>query len=524
MENLGIGLELVIVLATAITGGILAKLLRLPVIMGYLAAGVAIGPYGFGLVSDRDTIFVIANIGVILLLFTVGLEFSLKELRNIGKVAVLGGLCQMLVTTLVITAAVQILKFPLVEAVLFGIIISESSTAVILRLTTERGDTETRHGRIMVSLSLVQDLSVVPLVAVLPVLGTGEIGTGLIIPVLTVLGKALLFLVVLLAIGWYALPWLLGRVTRLNSREIFLLAVIAMCFATAFGSDYFGLSAPFGAFVAGLLISQSAFARQALADIIPLRDAFSTLFFVSLGMFFSISFVLNNWMDLLIAVPLILAVKIVLAGLVVWFFGSSIKTSLLVGMGLIPVGEISFILAQVGFEAGVFSEYQHSLIVAMACITILVSPLVLSFGSWFYTRLSQTKLLYKVMARRIDPDFATEKLELSRHAVICGFGRTGKRLAQVLERQKFPYLVIDLDPVIINQLRAKGVPCIYGDASNPVILSHASLARSRILVCAIPDYVAVELVIKNALAINPKMDIIARVHRDEDAEDRKSVV
>lgn len=518
MEGLNIGLDLLIVLVVAIAGGMLARLARLPILLGYLAAGAAVGPNGFGLISEQGTIEAVANIGVILLLFTVGLEFSLKEIKSIGKVAVLGGLAQMLITTLVIVGITYFFKFPLMTAVFFGIIISESSTAVIMRLAMERGDTESRYARVSVSLSIVQDLSCIPIIAVMPAIGAADSGTAMIFPVLISLGKALGFLAVSLALGWWVLPKIMDRIARIRSREIFLLFVVTLCLGTAIGANELEVSAAFGAFVAGLLISQSTYARQAMADIVPLRDTFSALFFASLGMFFSISFVTSNWVSVLSMVPLILIAKIILAGLVVWWFGSSFKTSFISGLALLPVGEFSFVMAQVGWEEGIFTDYYRSLIVAIAVITMLVSPVIITLGMKFYKWLSQREKLLTAVSHHVDPSTPMPQMDLSRHAVICGFGSVGQQIASVLDQHKFSYMVIELDPATIKNLRERGIPALYGDASNPEILSHASLDKARILICAAPDYMATEMIVRNARKINPKLDIIARVHRDEDSE------
>jgi CPA2 family monovalent cation:H+ antiporter-2 len=518
LEGLNIGLDLLIVLVVAIAGGMLARLIHLPILLGYLAAGAAVGPNGFGLISEQGTIEAVANIGVILLLFTVGLEFSLKEIKNIGKVAVLGGLLQMLVTTLVIIGITRLFHFPIITAVFFGIIIAESSTAVILRLIIERGDLESRYARISSSLSIVQDLSCIPVIAVMPAIGGSESGMAMILPVLIALGKALGFLAVALALGWWVLPRIMDRIARMRSRELFLLFIVTLCLGTALGANLLGVSAAFGAFVAGMLISQSAYARQAMADIVPLRDTFSALFFASLGMFFSISFVVANWSDILTLVPILFILKIAIAGAIVWFFGSSFKTSFLAGLALLPVGEFSFIMAQVGWEENIFNEYYRSLIVALAVITMLISPVILSLGARFYTWLSQRSKLLAIVSHRTDPSFPPEQMEISRHAIICGYGSVGKQIAAVLDKYKFTYLVIELDPTTISNLRERGIPSIYGDASNPEILKHANLDKARVLICTIPEYVSTEMIVRNAKKINPRLDIVARVHRDQDAE------
>ena len=521
MEELGLGLDLIIVLAAAIAGGILARRLRLPIILGYLVGGIAIGPYGFGLVHELGTIQALATIGVILLLFTLGLEFSLSELKRVGKVAILGGIAQILLTATVGLALGRLLGWAVVEAVFFGFLIALSSTMIVLKTLMERGELDSGHGRVMIGILLVQDLSLVPLMIILPAMGGGGAELWLSLGIASL--KAALFIGVMLLLGMWGLPWLLGRVAGGRSRELFLLTVVTLCLVAAFGAYFFGLSAAVGAFIAGLLISQSAFARQALANIVPLRDTFVAIFFISLGMLADPRFVVENIAVIAILVAVIMVAKFIICSLIPWFFGYSPKTALFAGMGLIQIGEFSFILAGMGIESGIISQYLYSLTLTSAIITMLLTPFTLSFASFLYKRLSQRKRFGLLIARRLDPDWQSRQWQLSRHAVICGHGRIGSNLAKVLERRNFSYLVIDLDPQVISKLHARGIPCIYGDASNPAILAHAQLNKARVLICTFPDFIAIELTTRNALRINPRLDIVARVHRDADVEVLKGI-
>jgi CPA2 family monovalent cation:H+ antiporter-2 len=521
MEELGVGLDLIIVLAVAIAGGMLARRLRLPIILGYLIGGIAIGPYGFGLVHDLETIHTLATIGVILLLFTLGLEFSLSELKRVGKVAILGGIAQILLTAAVGLALGKLLGWVMLEAIFFGFLIALSSTMVVLKTLMERGELDSGYGRVMIGILLVQDLSLVPLMIILPAMGgvDGEFWLPLGIAIL----KAVAFIAVMLALGMWGLPWLLGRVARGRSRELFLLTVVTLCLAAALGAYFFGLSAAVGAFIAGLLISQSAFAHQALADIVPLRDTFGALFFVSLGMLADPDFVVENIAVIAVVVIVIIVAKFIICALIPWFFGYSFKTALFVGMGLIQIGEFSFVLAGMGTEADIISSYIYSLTLTSAIITMLLTPFALSFAPFLYRRLSQGERLGRLVARRLDLGWQSEQQQLSGHAVICGHGRIGSSLARILERRDFSYLVIDLDPQVISRLHARGISCVYGDASNSEILARAQLGKARVLICTFPDFMAVELTTRNALRINPKLDIVARVHRDADAELLKGI-
>jgi CPA2 family monovalent cation:H+ antiporter-2 len=514
--DISIGRDLLIVLVTAIVGGMLARWLRLPIILGYLAGGIAVGPYGLGFVHETATISSLAEIGVVLLLFAVGLELSLKEILSMGKVAVIGGIAQILLTAAAGFVLGWGVGLRLTGAIFFGFIIALSSTMVVLKLLVERGELDTTHGRIMLGILLVQDLSVVPLMVIMPSVGggTGELWASLGIAI----AKAVGFIAVMLVLGYWGMPWFLQRVAGQRSRELFLLTVIVVCLAAAFGTVRLELSAAFGAFTAGLLISQSGFARQAFADILPLRDTFGALFFVSLGMLANLPFIRENPVTVAIVVVTILAVKFVICSVITRLFGYGYKTVLMVGTGLIQIGEFSFILAMMGYNQGLFSERLYNLTIASAIITMLLTPFIMGLNSFLYRRLSQQAWFARQLASRVDPEGFVRGLELSHHAVICGYGDIGSRVAGVLEKQKFAYLVIELDPTIISRLRAQGIPCIYGDASNPEILSHAGLDKARVLICTIPDYAAEELTARNARKINPKLDIVARVLRDRDAE------
>jgi len=319
------------------------------------------------------------------------------------------------------------------------------------------------------------------------------------------------------------LPWLLKRVAGQRSRELFLLTVVTLCLTAAFGTYFFGLSAAFGAFVAGLLVGQSAFARQALADIIPLRDTFVALFFVSLGMLADLHFVAGNAAIIVIAVIAIVVMKFIICFLVPWFFGQSPKTALFVGMGLLQIGEFSFVLAEMEMAAGIISPYIYSLILTSAVITMLITPFALSFASLLYRRLSQVGVFSRLIVGRPGLEWQSERRQLSGHAVICGHGRIGSILTKVLDRRKLSYLVIDLDPQVVSGLYSRGVPSIYGDAGNPEILAHAQLERARVLICTFADFIATELTVRNALRINPRLDVVARVHRDTDADSLKGM-
>ena len=515
MENLGLGFELIIVLVAAVAGGILAHRLKLPVLLGYLVAGMLVSPHGLGLVQNLDAIEGLASIGVILLLFTLGLEFSLDELRRVGAVAIMGGIAQILLTAAAGFGLGKALGWATAEAIFFGFLISLSSTLIVLKLLMERGELDTTHGRIMTGILLVQDISLVPLMIILPTLGKGGADVG---PALLEAGRnALGFIVVMAGFGLFLLPKVLDRVARARSRELFLISVVSLSLAAAIAAQFFGVSAAVGAFIAGLLIGRSFFARQVLADIVPFRDAFGALFFVSLGTLADLSFITSNPGLVFGVVAFIFFAKFIICAAIPWFFGYNARTAIFTGFGLTQIGEFSFVLAGVGVAEGILRDSTYALTLGAAITTMVLTPFALSAANFFYRLLERLKLGQRLLSLRAEArNHAVQPL--SGHAVICGGGRSSEALTKVLGRRNLTYLIIDLDPQVIARLRRAGIPCIYGDASNPEILLHANLEKAKLLVCTFPSFLDVELTVENARAINPKLDIVARVERDRDAD------
>ncbi|MBT4512278.1 MAG: sodium:proton exchanger [Chloroflexi bacterium] len=521
MEDLDLLASMAIVLGVALFAGLLANRLKLPVILGYLVSGVVIGPHVLGLIGDVDDVETLATIGVVLLMFTLGLEFSLATLRKIGMIAVFGGIAQVLVTIALGLGIAWCLDFPVKESVLFGFFIALSSTIIVIKTLMDRGELGSPHGRIMIGILLIQDLSVVPMIAVLPQLG--DSGTALLQDLGWALGKAAVFLGVVLVLGFWGLRLFMKRVVGERSRELFLLTVVCICLGAGFASHYLGLSVALGAFLAGLLISESEYSQQALADIRPLRDVFAVLFFVALGMLADPGFVADNPGKVAGTVVAVVMGKFVIVALITWAFGYKTKTNLFVGGGLFQIGEFSFILAALALEENLISGDLYDLTLTTAFITILLTPLAMGLISNIYYRVTQTEKVPDVLADEIDPLATEEGKSLTNHVVICGHGRVAKHLGRVLENRGFTYIVIDIDPRIIDGARKKNVPCIFGDASNPEVLAQARLEKARVLVVAFPDPIAVKLVVKNALKVNPRLDVVAMVHGDENIDFLKDV-
>jgi CPA2 family monovalent cation:H+ antiporter-2 len=524
MEQLDPVIGIAILLAAALVGGMIAHRLRQPVILGYLLVGIAVGPYSLGLVADLALVEAAATIGVALLMFTLGLEISVSQLKQIGKVGLWGGIAQILLTfALGLLAGITLFHWPLSEAALFGLVISLSSTAVCLKLLMERGELNSVHGRIMIAILILQDISVVVMMIAVPLMGMGGEAQNLFLALAIATGKAALFTGITIGSGLWVLPWLMGRVGGVRSRELFLLTILVLCLGTALGTQIFGLPMVFGAFLIGLVLRESRFVHQALAEITPLRDIFATLFFVSLGMLLSPTFVLNHWSSVAAMVAVIIFIKVLVVFGVVRLFGYSGRIALLAGAGLFQIGEFGFILAQGGANTELISDQFYSLIIASAIITMLLTPFSINLASWLYAKLTPAPTSRKLAARSISASPASEPSERPNRVVIAGYGRVGQNIAQGLEGAEIPFIIIDIDPERVSEARTSGRPRIYGDASNAHILSKAGLTKARTLVVTFPDPMAAVTTVKTALEINPQLNIVARVHRAREAELLKSM-
>jgi len=522
MPQLSPVVSIAILLGAALVGGMIAHRLRQPVILGYLIVGVALGPYALGLVGDLVLVEAAATMGVALLMFTLGLEVSIVQLRQVGKVGLWGGIIQILVTfALGLAVGITLFRWSLSQAALFGLIISLSSTMICLKILMERGELDSMHGRIMIAILILQDISVVLMMIVEPLLG--EPVRNLLSALGIAMGKAVLFVGIAVVSGLWVLPWLMGRVGGVRSRELFLLTVLVLCLGAALGTQIFGLSIVFGAFVIGLVLRESRFAHQALAEITPLRDIFATLFFVSLGMLLSPRFIVDNWLLVVITVVIIILIKLLVVFGIIRFFGYGGRIALLAGAGLFQIGEFSFILAQGGIHMGIISDQFYSLILACAIITMLLTPLSMNLVSWLHPKLTLAPAGKRLVGKDVSLVPVSESSPMAHSIIIAGYGRVGQNIARGLQDASISYTVIEIDPELISELRCSGINCIYGDASNAHVLSKVDLTKAKVLVVTYPDPLAVVTTIREALRINPKLKIVARVHRIKEAELLKNI-
>ncbi len=511
-----------VLLAAALVGGMVAHRLRQPVILGYLVIGIAVGPHSLGLVSDLELVETAAAIGVALLMFTLGLEISIVQLREVGKVGLWGGIAQITVTlALGLMVGVLLFGWPASQALLFGLIISLSSTAVCLKILMERGELTSVPGRIMIAFLILQDVSVVLMMVALPLMSGGI--ESLVLALAIAVGKAILFVGVAIVMGRWALPWLLGRVGGVRARELFLLTVLILSLGAAIGTQIFGLSMVFGAFLVGLVLRETRFVHQALAEITPLRDVFATLFFVSMGMLLDPVFLISHWPVILLTVAVIITLKFFIIFGIVRLFGFGNRVALVTGAGLFQIGEFGFILAQGGIDNGIISGEFYSLILASAVITMLLTPVSISLAVRLSSRLALFSAGRTLTRRAVSHHPVPASAEPPKRVIVAGYGRVGQNITRGLKDAGIPFTIIDIDPERVSEAHDCGCPRIYGDAANIHVLGKTNLARARALVVTYPDPAAVVTTVKIALKINPKLKVLARVHRLKEAEELKEL-
>ncbi len=518
-------------LTAAFVGGLLARRLGLPSILGYILAGVVIGPFTPGLIADSSIATELAEIGVILLMFGVGIHFSLDDLMAVRALAVPGAIIRIAIATLFGVAFGVAIGWGVGGGLVLGLAISMASTVVLLRALEERNELDTVHGRTAVGWVIVEDLVTVAVLVVLPTVapllggtdgGTASVTGNALGDLVIALGKAGVFAAVMVVAGKRLIPPLLIIVARENSRELFSLAVLAIALGIAFAaSSIFGISLALGAFLAGAIVSESDMSHQAAADALPLRDAFAVLFFVSVGMLLDPSFLLEHPLEVLVVVGLIVVAKSLVAIGIVAAFGYPIRTGLTVAAGLAQIGEFSFILGTVGLSLGLLPPDGFQLIVAGALASIAVNPILFQLVEPLDAYIRGHERLHAVFERRSGdvtrlPQAAARE-PLRRHAILAGYGRVGRTIATVFERRGYHYVVISLDRRHIEELRARGVPAIYGDASRPELLEHAGVQLARMFIVAIGDDHATRLAVERARAANPTIDLIVRTHSDAEA-------
>ena len=492
--------------------------LKIPSIVGFLVAGVIIGPHGVGLVRDTHDVEMMAEIGVILLLFTIGIEFSISRLLRIKKAVIVGGGLQVLLTILVASIASYVATGGARRSILFGFLVALSSTAIVMKMLAEKGETDSPHGRIMVGILIFQDLCVVPLMLLTPALAGEGIGA---VGVMAKMGKALFIVAAVLFSAKWVIPRLLHQVVSTRSRELFTITIILLCFGIALLTSRFGLSLALGAFLAGLIISDSEYAHQATSDILPLKDSFIGLFFVSVGMLMDFGYMTSNYRNIIVVVALILALKVVTGTVSALMAGGSLRASLQAGQGLVQIGEFSFVLAVTGKEMGIITEDFYQSFLSSSVITMMLTPFIInaapSVSGWITSR----HPLRRLSRLRSEGEGYPRKRE--DHVIIIGFGLNGRNLAKVLKETDIPYLILEVNSDTVREMKRKGEPIYYGDGTSIEILHKLTIGRARLLVVAISDPASTRAIVSVARHENPDLHIIVRTRYLAEVDDLKSL-
>jgi CPA2 family monovalent cation:H+ antiporter-2 len=516
-------------LGLALILGFVAARLKLPPLVGYLIAGIIIGPATPGFVADVDLSHQLAEIGVMLLMFGVGLHFSLDELLAVRRIALPGAIVQIAVATLLGTAVAAMWGWSLAGSIVFGLGLSVASTVVLLRALESRGMLETVNGHIAVGWLVVEDLVMVLVLVLLPPLAAwlGDsarvVGDRSLLTTLALtLSQVAVFIALMLVVGRRVFPWLLWQVAGTGSRELFTLCVVAAAVGIAYGSAaLFGVSFALGAFFAGMVMRESPLSYRAAEESLPLRDAFSVLFFVSVGMIFEPQVLIREPLHVLVVIAIIVVGKSLAAFFLVLLFRYPLNTALTVSASLAQIGEFSFILAGLGVSLGVLPTAGQNLILAGAIISIALNPLVFQAIEPAQTWIRARSKLAQALERPDDPlaalPMTVDLNRLAGQVVLVGYGRVGRRIGEALIAQGIPFVVAEENREIVEKLRASDIPAVSGDASDPAVLIQAHIHRARLLVIAIPDMLNVRRMIETARTVNPRVEIIVRTHSEEEA-------
>jgi monovalent cation:H+ antiporter-2, CPA2 family len=498
--------DLLVVFGLGVAMVVLFHRFNLPSVLGFLITGVVLGPYGLKMVEQTNAIQSLAEVGLVLLLFEAGIEFSVKTFLRIKKFLLFAGTLQILLTIAATAVCLKFLGLALNSAVFIGMLVSLSSTALVIRIMEYRGDLDSVHGKSALSILIFQDLCIVPMVLVTPYLaGSG----GDPWPVLETTGKALLFVALAASVARFLIPWALNQVARIKKREAFVLTVMLLCLGTATATSHFGLSMALGAFIAGLIISDSEYSHQALAEILPIREILNCLVFVSIGMLFDLRVLIAHpWLVLSLLVAM-MSVKTLVGFTATFAMGHSWRVALLTGVIISQASEFSFVLSKIGFNAGIVDNNVNQLFLAVAILSMFVTPGAISTGSAFQ------KLLDRIIPSRWGAGrigAGADARKLTDHTIIAGYGLAGRNLAASLTAKNIPFMVIEYDPMVVHANRETGLNIMYGDASRPEVLKHAGIDRARAVVFTMsdPDLLLVAVELAHRLKPDQSLLILAR--------------
>jgi len=499
--------DIVIIFAFAIVIVAAANRFRIPGIVGFILTGILIGPYGLGLIAETEIIDVLAEIGIIFLLFTIGMQFSFRTLYEMRTIVLIGGSLQVILTIAATMAISSLFGVTTAQALFFGFLVCHSSTAITLKLYQDRAEIESPQARVTLGISIFQDISTIPMLIALPILA-GETSD-----ILGALLELSLTLVILFAavfvISIYVIPRFMNRITSIRSPEIFLLAIILICFVITYVADSLGLSLAIGAFLAGLTLSESDYFHQAFASIIPFRDIFTSFFFISIGMLLNLAFLVQAPLLIIALVAGVILVKAVIAGGSALMIGQSLRTSVLSGLALANIGEFAFVLSIPAIGYGLFTVASEQIFLAVTLLTMSLTPLAIVSGPKIADLFCRLPLGSRLKAG-CEVDHGDQTAPLQDHVVIVGYGLNGRNLAKGARVGGIPYVIIDMNPETVAKERKAGERIFFGDATNATILTHANIEQARILVIVINDPVSTRSIVLLARQMNPGLYIIVR--------------
>lgn len=495
---------IVVVFLIAVLLLIILYRVKIPSVVAFLIAGLIAGPAGLGLITNEESISFFAELGVIFLLFTIGLEFSVSRILKSRRYVLIGGLTQVITTIIIWTVLMQVTGMDIAHAFFWGMLISLSSTAIVMKVLADRMEVDSPHGRATLGILIFQDLIVIPMVMVTPVLaGTSDPDVSL---AKLVIGSVVIVSVVYIA-SRYVVPALLLHAARLKNREMFLFIVMGTCLMVAYLTSEFGLSMALGAFLAGIIISESEYSTHAMSSILPFRDLFTSFFFISIGMIFNVNYFLNNPLVIAELVLLVIGVKYAAGTIAALLAGLAPRASVMTGISLAQVGEFSFVLATTGTSLGFFAQDQFQLFLDVSVVTMGVAPILMGLSGRIAAPLSSP--LCRIMPNREQsPDIQEQRPE--DHIIIVGYGLNGKNVARSADIAGVPYRIIEMNPDTVREEKAKGKPIMFGDAAQGEVLKKAGISKARVLVIVVNDPFGTQQVVQTARMLNPGIHIIVR--------------
>ena len=507
--------DLIIIFGLSIGVLLICHRLKIPTIVGFLLTGILCGPHGLGVIKYISDVKILAEVGIIMLLFTVGMEFSIKKILEYKRFFLVGGVLQVALTTGAGVLIGQSLGRPMPESIFLGFLLSLSSTAIVLRTLFQREESNTPHGRLILGILIFQDLIVVPMLLVTPFLAGkgGDVDSSL----LLLIFEGLLILGVIFYAALRIVPRLLYIVARTRSRELFLLTVLVICFSVAWIVSSIGLSLALGAFLAGLIISESEYKNQAIGDIIPFQDIFTSLFFVSIGMLLDLGFLLKHPMLILLITSGIFLMKFVIIGLIAILLGMPVRTALLAGFALAQVGEFSFILAKSGMALGIGSIFLNQLFLGVAILTMAMTPTLIALSHPISRWLMRLPIPEKLKTGLI-PLKAKNEMQLTDHVIIIGYGISGKNLARSCKEAGIPYVILDMNPEKVRGERKRDQPIHFGDATHDRVLKHVNIQNAKVIAVLVNDPVATLHIVEHARHLNAGAYLIVRTRYQEEVK------